>query len=94
MPPSTAYRIAGQWATVGGIDTVPDIVVNGQVPGGRTFTRLVHRTGGGQTLIDQYMIDGAGHQYPGGCPCSLYGDPAGPDASNLSWDFFAAHAKG
>jgi hypothetical protein len=39
------------------------------------------------------MIDGAGHVYPGGCPCSLYGDPSGPDASNLTWDFFLAHPK-
>ncbi|GIH05583.1 hypothetical protein Rhe02_36500 [Rhizocola hellebori] len=93
VQPSTAYRIAGQWAYVDGIDTVPDSVISGRVPGGRTYTRLVHRSAGGQTLIDQYMIDGAGHQYPGGCPCSLYGDPAGPDASNLSWDFFLAHAK-
>ncbi|WP_446215559.1 hypothetical protein [Micromonospora sp. IBHARD004] len=30
---------------------------------------------------------------PGGCWCSLYGDPSGPDASNLSWDFFLAHPK-
>jgi poly(3-hydroxybutyrate) depolymerase len=93
VSPSTAYRIAGQWATVDRIDTVPDTVVSGRVPGGRTFTRIIHRSPGGQSMIDQNMIDGAGHQYPGGCACSLYGDPAGPDASNLSWDFFLAHAK-
>jgi poly(hydroxyalkanoate) depolymerase family esterase len=93
VPPSTAYRIAGQWATVDGIDTVPDTVIRGQVPGGRTFTRLLHKNSAGQTLIEQYMIDGAGHVYPGGCSCSLYGDPSGPDASGLSWDFFLAHPK-
>lgn len=92
VPPATATRVAGQWATVAGIDTAPDTVVTGQVPGGRTFTRYLHRRNG-QPIIDHYMIDGAGHQYPGGCTCSLYGDPAGPDASNLSWDFFLAHPK-
>jgi poly(hydroxyalkanoate) depolymerase family esterase len=93
VPPSTASRIAGQWATVDGIDTVPDTVVNGQVPGGRRYTVYVHRSADGRSLIEQYMIDGAGHAYPGGCPCSLYGDPAGPDASNITWDFFLAHPK-
>lgn len=93
VQPNTAYRIAGQWATVDGIDTVPDTVVNGQVPNGRSYTHLTYRDGAGRSLIEQVMIDGAGHVYPGGCSCSLYGDPSGPDASGLSWDFFLAHPK-
>jgi hypothetical protein len=44
-------------------------------------------------MIEKYLIDGAGHVYPGGCSCSLYGDPSGPDASGLTWDFFLAHPK-
>jgi poly(hydroxyalkanoate) depolymerase family esterase len=92
VPPSTAYRIAGQWATVDGIDALPDTVASGQVPGGRSYTHLTYRTTSGQPLIEQYMIDGAGHVYPGGCSCSRYGDPAGPDATGISWDFFLAHA--
>lgn len=94
VPPSTAERIVGQWATVAGIDEVADQVVHGQVPGGRSYTHTLHRAAaGGPSLIESYLIDGAGHAYPGGCPCSLYGDPSGPDASNLSWDFFLAHPK-
>jgi poly(hydroxyalkanoate) depolymerase family esterase len=92
VPPSTAYRIAGQWATVDGIDAVPDTVEPGQVPGGRGYTHLTYRTPSGRPLIEQYMIDGAGHVYPGGCSGSLYGDPSGPDATGISWDFFLAHA--
>jgi poly(hydroxyalkanoate) depolymerase family esterase len=91
--PSTAYRIAGQWAYVDGIDTVADTVIRGQVPAGRSYTHLTYRSTTGQPLIEQYMIDGAGHAYPGGCSCSLYGDPAGPDASNITWDFFLAHPR-
>lgn len=93
VPPSTAYRIAGQWAVVDGIDTVADTVEYGQVPGGRSYTHLTYRDTTGRSLIEQYMIDGAGHAYPGGCGCSLYGDTAGPDASNITWDFFLAHPK-
>jgi poly(hydroxyalkanoate) depolymerase family esterase len=91
VPPSTAYRIVGQWATVDGIDTVPDTVAYGQVPGGRSYTHLTYRSADGRPLIEQYMIDGAGHAYPGGCSCSLYGDPSGPDATGITWDFFLAH---
>lgn len=91
VPPSTADRIAVQWTVVDGIDATPDTIDHGQVPGGRTYTHLTHRTPSGTTLIEQYLIDGAGHVYPGGCACSLYGDPTGPDATGLSWAFFAAH---
>jgi poly(hydroxyalkanoate) depolymerase family esterase len=91
VPPSTADRIVGQWATVDGIDTTADLVQAGQVPGGRSYTRSVYRSAGGTDLIEKYMINGAGHVYPGGCSCSLYGDPSGPDATGLSWAFFAAH---
>jgi poly(hydroxyalkanoate) depolymerase family esterase len=93
VPPSTAYRIAGQWATVDGIDTIADTVEYGQVPGGRSYTHLTYRSTDGRPLIEQYMIDGAGHVYPGGCSCSLYGDPSGPDATGITWDFFLAHPK-
>jgi poly(3-hydroxybutyrate) depolymerase len=65
----------------------------GQVPGGRSYTHLTYRAASGQALIEQYMIDGAGHAYPGGCSCSLYSDPAGPDATGITWDFFLAHPK-
>ena len=103
VPPSTAGRIAGQWAqtddlAIDGVDdgdvtATPSLVERGQVPGGRTYSHLVHRSTDGAVLIEQYLIDGAGHAYPGGCPCSLYGDPSGPDASKLSWDFFLAHPR-
>ena len=93
VQPSTAARIVGQWAVVDGIDTVPDMTQLGAVPGGRTYTRYSYTSTGGTTLIERYMINGAGHVYPGGCPCSLYGDPTGPDATGLSWSFFMAHPK-
>ncbi|GAA4243110.1 hypothetical protein GCM10022255_000800 [Dactylosporangium darangshiense] len=93
VPPSTAYRIAGQWAYVDGIDAVADDNTRGQVPNGRSYTHLTYRSATGASLIEQYMIDGAGHVYPGGCWCSLYGDPSGPDATGITWDFFLAHPK-
>ncbi len=91
VPPSTAARIAGQWTTVAGADATPDETIAGQVPGGRSYTVLRYRDAAGRAIVDQYMIDGAGHVYPGGCPCSLYGDPAGPDATGITWEYFVAH---
>jgi poly(hydroxyalkanoate) depolymerase family esterase len=103
VPPSTADRIVGQWAQTddlaidglddGDVDAVPDTVIRGQVPGGRAYTHSTYRATNGAVMIEKYLIDGAGHVYPGGCGCSLYGDPSGPDARNLTWDFFLAHPK-
>ncbi|MBY8870364.1 PHB depolymerase family esterase [Micromonospora sp. PLK6-60] len=103
VAPATADRIVGQWAQTddlaydglddGDVTATPSRIERGQVPGGRTYTRSVHHGPDGTVLIEKYLIDGAGHVYPGGCSCSLYGDPTGPDASGLSWDFFLAHPR-
>ena len=92
VPPSTADRIVGQWATIDGIDDVEDTIEYGQVPNGRSYTHLTYEDSSGHTLIEQYLIDGAGHTYPGGCSCDPKADPSGPDATGLSWKFFVAHA--
>jgi poly(hydroxyalkanoate) depolymerase family esterase len=100
VPPVTAGRVVGQWAQTddlalngiddGDMDAVADRVSTGQVPGGRTFTHSTYTSAAGAVLIEEYLVDGAGHAWPGGCSCDPFGDPAGPDASNLQWDFFAA----
>ncbi len=91
VPPSTAYRIVGQWATVDGIDDIADITVNGQVFNGRTYTQTIYTDATNNDLIQLYMTDGEGHQYPGGCSCDPKSDPTGPDATGLSWRFFESH---
>ncbi|MEV0646243.1 PHB depolymerase family esterase [Phytomonospora sp. NPDC050363] len=103
VPPATAGRVIEQWAQTddlaldgaddGDIDAVAESVVRGSVPGGRTYTHSVYSGPGQGSVLELYMIDGAGHSYPGGCSCSLYGDPSGPDASGITWDFFLAHPR-
>jgi len=98
VPPETAHRLVGQWAQThdlaldgiddNDVDAIADRVTRGQVPGGRTYTHSLY-----QPSIELYMIDGAGHAYPGGCTCSLYGDPSGPDATGISWTFFLSHPR-
>ncbi|GIG68434.1 extracellular catalytic domain type 1 short-chain-length polyhydroxyalkanoate depolymerase [Phytomonospora endophytica] len=104
VPPSTAGRVIAQWAQTddlavdgrddGDVDDVAESVAHRTAPGGRTYTHSVYGGPGTGSMLELYMIDGAGHSYPGGCSCSLYGDPAGPDASGITWDFFLAHPRG
>ena len=101
VPPETAARVVGQWAQTddlalngtddGDMDAVPDRVETGRAPGGRGFVHSVYASAAGTVLVEEYLVDGAGHAWPGGCGCDPFGDPAGPDASTLQWDFFAAH---
>jgi poly(hydroxyalkanoate) depolymerase family esterase len=101
VPPATAGRVLRQWVRTddlapdgvvdGDVDAVADVVAPGQVPDGRSYTRSVYRAADGRDLIEIVIIDGAGHAWPGGN--GLFGDPAGPDASAMQWDFFAAHPQ-
>jgi poly(hydroxyalkanoate) depolymerase family esterase len=91
VPPQTAARLVGRWAQTddlalngtddGDMDAVPDEVGTGQVPRGRAFVRSAYASASGSVLIEEYLVEGAGHGWPGGCACDPFGDPAGPDAS-------------
>jgi poly(hydroxyalkanoate) depolymerase family esterase len=103
VPVATAARIVGQWAQTddlalngvddGDMDAVADRVVTDRTPGGRDVVHSTYTSTGSQALIEEYLVGGAGHAWPGGCSCDVFGDPAGPDASALQWDFFAAHPR-
>ena len=69
----------------------PD-VTQGQVPGGRRFTRTVHRDAMGRPDAEHWLIHGAGHAWSGGSSTGSYTDPLGPDASREMLRFFAEHA--
>ena len=61
---------------------------------GRRYTRTTASGEGGQVLIEQWTIDGAGHAWSGGDPAGSYADAAGPDASRAMVDFFLTHRLG
>jgi poly(hydroxyalkanoate) depolymerase family esterase len=61
--------------------------------GGRHYTRALSRDDGGQVLIEQWTIAGAGHAWSGGDPAGSYADAAGPDASRAMLRFFLDHSR-
>ena len=67
-------------------------VTTGQADGGHGYTRAVFRRGG-EVLVEQWIVHGAGHAWSGGRPQGSYTDPYGPDASAEFVRFFAEHAK-
>jgi poly(hydroxyalkanoate) depolymerase family esterase len=64
---------------------------DGHVPGGYAYRRMLHSDASGRTLIEQWVIHGAGHAWFGGSPAGSYTDPRGPDATGEMVRFFMDH---
>ncbi|MGI8794651.1 MAG: hypothetical protein ACR2H3_16010 [Acidimicrobiales bacterium] len=43
-----------------------------------------------QTVVVWWLIHGLNHNYPNGDYSSTFTDPAGPDITRATWDFFRA----
>ncbi len=72
-----------RWPCVGGI-----VGFQGSYP------TTVQRYGDGCSLLDLWLIHGAGHAYTGGHPEASFTDPLGPNLSELMLAFFLAHPRG
>jgi poly(hydroxyalkanoate) depolymerase family esterase len=63
----------------------------GQSPGGMAYTRTAYSDTGTRTVLEHWLLHGAGHAWSGGSTAGSYTDPRGPDASREMLRFFQQH---
>lgn len=66
-------------------------VEKGQVAGGLAYSRILHADSIGETVVEQWVIHGAGHAWSGGNRAGSYTLPQGPDATTEMVRFFLEH---
>jgi poly(3-hydroxybutyrate) depolymerase len=91
---STVHPRNGDWVIAQSRATPADLqttVQRGRVPGGHAYSRTLHADARGQTILEQWVIHGAGHAWSGGSPAGSYTDPRGPDAAREMLRFFLEH---
>ncbi|HEY0856266.1 MAG TPA: PHB depolymerase family esterase [Albitalea sp.] len=82
-----------RWSSLAAVTPGRAETLRGEVPGGRSFTRTIHRDASGRVDAEHWVIHGAGHAWSGGSTAGSYTDPLGPDASGEMLRFFLEHAQ-
>jgi poly(hydroxyalkanoate) depolymerase family esterase len=83
-------------AVIARADTNGDLTISvehGKSGDGHEFTRKVQCTAGGQAVLEEWIIHGAGHAWSGGCTKGSFTDPKGPNATKEMLRFFLEHSN-
>ena len=63
-------------------------VIRAEGSGGIAYTRTVQTDDSGRSMLEQWVLNGAGHAWSGGSLKGSYTNPNGPDASQEMLRFF------
>lgn len=85
-----AQAVAGYMTRASSGEAVPKLRMQSQrgQAGGRTYTCSIYRDAQRQTVLEQWLIHGAGHAWSGGDPKGSFIDPSGPNATQEMLRFF------
>jgi poly(hydroxyalkanoate) depolymerase family esterase len=101
VPVTNADKLVRQWQTTA--DLADDGVINGTVPaapvktlgeksaGGQSYTVNRYDDAQGREFVQYWLVPDMGHAWSGGCSCTAYSDPDGPDEAVAMYNFFASH---
>jgi poly(hydroxyalkanoate) depolymerase family esterase len=101
VPVANADKLVRQWQITA--DLADDGKINGSVPaapvrtlgaqsaGGQSYTVNRYDDGQGREFVQYWLVPDMGHAWSGGCSCTAYSDPVGPDETVAMYGFFASH---
>lgn len=89
--PVNGDQVIAQAKRTMGLETT---VVRGRAADGMSFLRTIQSDDTGRSMLEQWVLQGAGHAWSGGDPIGSYTDPRGPDASREMVRFFLQHSTG
>jgi poly(hydroxyalkanoate) depolymerase family esterase len=87
--PVNADQIIGQVTPAAGLAST---TLRGTSAGGIPYIRTIKADESGRPVVEQWVLQGAGHAWSGGSAAGSYTDPRGPDASREMVRFFLQHA--
>lgn len=102
--PLNSYQVISQWAQTddrasdgvdnNNIDNSAETITDYYVGLALWYTRYVYKNSTNNAVVlERYIVNGMGHSWSGGSSAGSYTYPYGPSATQLVWQFFAAHPK-